>query len=358
MIRFLVADDSRAFRAILRDHPRAVAGDRGGGRGADGARGGGQVLALRPDVVTMDVRMPGKDGLAGHRGDHAPARRRRSWWSRPRRVPSGRSSRSGRSSSARWRCWPSRGRRTRGRFEREAEAIRMRGPRGGGPEARHPPPRARRRSAAAPAAPPRRAGAPAARPAARVQPPAQPRGSSGIAASTGGPAALARILRDALPREFPAPSWSCSTSPTGFEGGLVHWLAGARRASRVKLAEERRAAPTPATVYIGAGRDATWAQRAGQRAAPGREPVRGFRPSGTILFRSLAHGTAPSAAGLVLSGMGDDGADGLKLLRDSRRLDRRAGTRSPRSSTACPGWRRRRGRVAREPGAGGDRRPR
>src|SRR5262249_34927438 len=44
------------------------------------------------------------------------------------------------------------------------------------------------------------------------------------------------------------------------------------------------------------------------------EPVEGFRPSATVLFRSLAPRGA-GCVGVVLSGMGSDGAEGLELMR-------------------------------------------
>ncbi|PEQ12796.1 chemotaxis response regulator protein-glutamate methylesterase [Novosphingobium sp. PC22D] len=47
-----------------------------------------------------------------------------------------------------------------------------------------------------------------------------------------------------------------------------------------------------------------------------RDPVEGFRPSATLLFGSIARGGKP-ALGAVLTGMGEDGAKGLKLLRDA-----------------------------------------
>jgi two-component system, chemotaxis family, protein-glutamate methylesterase/glutaminase len=47
-----------------------------------------------------------------------------------------------------------------------------------------------------------------------------------------------------------------------------------------------------------------------------RDPVEGFRPSATLLFGSIARGGKP-AIGAVLTGMGEDGARGLKLLRDA-----------------------------------------
>ncbi len=63
MIRVLVADDSRAFRAILRTILARSPEIEVVGEAQDGHEAVSQVLALRPDVVTMDVRMPGKDGL-------------------------------------------------------------------------------------------------------------------------------------------------------------------------------------------------------------------------------------------------------------------------------------------------------
>ena len=47
-----------------------------------------------------------------------------------------------------------------------------------------------------------------------------------------------------------------------------------------------------------------------------REPVDGARPSATLLFGTLARAGLP-AVGAVLTGLGEDGARGLKLLRDA-----------------------------------------
>lgn len=44
-------------------------------------------------------------------------------------------------------------------------------------------------------------------------------------------------------------------------------------------------------------------------------PVGHQRPSGTVLFRSLARSTGPAGLGVLLTGMGEDGADGLRELR-------------------------------------------
>jgi two-component system chemotaxis response regulator CheB len=82
----------------------------------------------------------------------------------------------------------------------------------------------------------------------------------------------------------------------------------------VKLAEDGEPL-RGATMYVAPGGSHLGAANGTVQLLKG-EPVRSFRPSGTVLFRALAHEYGRSAAGLILSGMGDDGAEGLKLLRD------------------------------------------
>ena len=64
MIRCLVVDDSRAFRAVLRHILSTAPGVEIVGEACDGREAVSLVRTLRPDVVTMDVRMPLLDGLA------------------------------------------------------------------------------------------------------------------------------------------------------------------------------------------------------------------------------------------------------------------------------------------------------
>ena len=63
MIRVLVADDSRSFRAILRAILERAPEVEVVGEAADGAEAVALTARHRPDVVTMDVRMPRLDGL-------------------------------------------------------------------------------------------------------------------------------------------------------------------------------------------------------------------------------------------------------------------------------------------------------
>jgi two-component system chemotaxis response regulator CheB len=302
MIRCLLVDDSRAFRALLR-----VLLERAGveivGEAADGDAAVARVLALRPDVVTMDVRMPGKDGLAAIEeimrvaptpivvvsAEAGPERQELSFWAlelgavevlaKPRATDAV-------------------------RFDREVEAIRaaIRAVAGLKLVTRH-----RRRTlrpSAVRAAP--------VSPWPRSVPSIRAPRVLGIAASTGGPAALARILR-ALPREFPAAILVVQHIAPGFEAGLVHWLGSETRLA-VKLAEQGEPL-RPGTVYVGANGHHLTARGDRVRLVD-TPPIRGFRPSGTILLESLAREYAGEAAGLVLSGMGDDGADGLRAVRE------------------------------------------
>lgn len=319
MIRVLVADDSRAFRAILRTILARAPEIEVVGEAQDGHEAVSQVLALRPDVVTMDVRMPGKDGLEAI---EEIMRRRPT----PVVVVSAEAGPEKQEVSFRAlelgavEVLAKPRADVRGRFEKEAEEIRMavRAVAGLKLVTRHK--RHLPAGLATPALPVERTTTgswvlprgPTAPPA-RIEPlaPNAPR-VLGIAASTGGPAALARILRD-LPAGYPIPILVVQHIAEGFEGGLVHWLGG-ETALNVKVAEDGEPL-RPSTLFIGPGGSHLGAG-GGQIQLLKGDPVRGFRPSGTVLFRALAHEYGPAAAGLVLSGMGDDGAEGLKLLRD------------------------------------------
>jgi two-component system chemotaxis response regulator CheB len=318
MIRVLVADDSRAFRAILRTILGRSPEIEVVGEAQDGQEAVDKVLALRPDVVTMDVRMPGKDGLEAI--DEIMRRRPTpvvvvSAEAGPERQEV--SFRALELGAVEVLAKPRAD--VQGRFEREAEEIRMavravagvklvtrhrRQAQGEAPATSRPQPRAM------PSVPARGTPAPVG-PRAWAAPERAPR-VLGIAASTGGPAALARILRE-LPAGYPLPVLVVQHIAEGFERGLAHWLAGETPLT-VKIAADRELL-RPATVYLAPGGSHLGAA-GGVALLQGGEPVRGFRPSGTVLFRSLAQEYGDGAAGLILSGMGDDGAEGLKVLRD------------------------------------------
>lgn len=134
----------------------------------------------------------------------------------------------------------------------------------------------------------------------------------GIAASTGGPQALAALLKD-VPVGAAPPILVVQHMSLGFSAGFADWLASTT-GHRVTLAEHGRALQrgdvlvAPDDRHLGAD--------AGLRAIVSDEPPIGmFRPSGTWLLRSLARALGGRALGVVLTGMGDDAADGAVMLR-------------------------------------------
>ena len=148
----------------------------------------------------------------------------------------------------------------------------------------------------------------------------QPRGEYkmlAIGCSTGGPQTLHRIL-SALPANFPIPVVVVQHITHGFIGGLAEWLQG-HTALKVKLAENGEPlhhssiyfAPDDCHLLIAKSRD-------GLRARlENGEPARGFMPSVDQLFHSIAQNCSGQAIGVLLTGMGDDGARGLLEMKRS-----------------------------------------
>ena len=135
-----------------------------------------------------------------------------------------------------------------------------------------------------------------------------------IAASTGGPAALHRILTS-LSADFPVPILVVQHIARGFGPGFADWLDKAS-AVRVKLAEHGEPL-RPGTVYV-AGDDRHLGVSAARRVHLSAAPaVGGFRPSGTVLFESVAAVFGQGAVAVILTGMGRDGVDGLRAIRSA-----------------------------------------
>lgn len=133
-----------------------------------------------------------------------------------------------------------------------------------------------------------------------------------IAASTGGPAALERILA-ALPGDFALPILIVQHIARGFLEGLAAWLNDATLLS-VRLAEAGDR-PMPGHVYLPRD-DHHLAVGIDGRLYLSPDPaINGFRPSATYLFRSVAAAFGPAAIGVILTGMGDDGVEGLRAMR-------------------------------------------
>lgn len=152
--------------------------------------------------------------------------------------------------------------------------------------------------------------------AAGGRPPVAPRPwLIGIGASAGGPAAVAELLRG-FAADTGAAFVVIQHLDERFAPGLADWLAG-QAALPVRLAREGEA-PEPGVVLL-PGRDDHLVLTAGGRLAYRREPADYvYRPSVDEFFLSMvAHWRAPGA-GVILSGMGRDGARGLKAMREAR----------------------------------------
>jgi len=133
----------------------------------------------------------------------------------------------------------------------------------------------------------------------------------GIASSTGGPKALAQICA-ALPADLPASILVVQHISDGFAPVLTNWLDGGSP-MRVKEAEHAELLE-PGVVYIAPSN--VQMQVTGRRIALSDEPpVQGHRPSADVLLSSIARSCGRGGMGIVLSGMGRDGAEGARQIR-------------------------------------------
>jgi len=135
----------------------------------------------------------------------------------------------------------------------------------------------------------------------------------GIAASTGGPNALAKLLGE-WPPDFPLPILLVQHLTASFVEGFVSWLDSACPFT-VEIARDGEL-PLPGRVYV-APPDRHLQLAGGALQVDGGEMVCFQRPSGTVLFRSLARSLGPRALGVLLTGMGEDGAAGLLEIRQA-----------------------------------------
>ncbi|NND98146.1 MAG: chemotaxis response regulator protein-glutamate methylesterase [Pirellulaceae bacterium] len=133
----------------------------------------------------------------------------------------------------------------------------------------------------------------------------------GVVASTGGPPALAKLLGQ-LPADFPVPLLLVQHIVPSFVNGFANWLNSVTPLT-VKLAVDQERVEN-GTVYV-APQDMHMGVTRSRRIRLSDEPaIGGFRPAGTHLFSSLAENLGQNAAGVILTGMGQDGFDGLQKM--------------------------------------------
>ena len=134
-----------------------------------------------------------------------------------------------------------------------------------------------------------------------------------IGASAGGPPILKTILSH-LPADITVPILVVQHMAAGFLQGFAKWLADSCKLPvHVAITGENL---QPGCVYIAPG-EAHMGIVEGRRVELfGGASIGGMRPSISFLFESVAWAFGDRAAGVLLSGMGRDGAEGLKALRD------------------------------------------
>lgn len=294
-VRVLIVDDSRTSRVLLTElldsdpHIEVV------GEAEDGRDALGQVKALRPSLVVMDVRMRGMDGFAATEqimATHPTPVVVVTAGHDARDVEMGvRALRAGALT-----ILPKPGGPGTPNFQ--AEAAHLRSLVRALADVRVV--RRRSRSQPPPSAPLSLSG--------QVRPQVA---AVGVAVSTGGPPALLGFLT-ALPADLAAPVLVVQHIADGFIGGLATWLsAGTGREVTVAVDGERL---QPGRVYLAPdNRHLEVSARGNARVVDG-SPVRGFRPSATALLRSLADVYGEQAAAVVLTGMGTDGLDGARAV--------------------------------------------
>jgi two-component system chemotaxis response regulator CheB len=312
--RILIVDDSAVMRSLLRSVVSTDSRLDSVGAAADGSQALGCLDAVHPDLILLDVEMPVMNGLVTlkqlrARGCKVPVIMCSSLTQRGAQVTiealaSGASDYVG---------------KPRGQSGRE-EAIRtlaqelipkihaLTSPQE--PQKQSLIPAAPRAAVLFPQTP-----APGA--SAFPQPSAPPQVLA-IGVSTGGPAAL-EVLLPALPANFPLPVLIVQHMPELFTSLLAERL---NSRCRLRVCEAAEAMPAdPGSVYIARG---NWhmevtpapAASARPRLHLSQGPPENYcRPAVDVMFRSVVHAYGGAVLGVVLTGMGSDGLNGSRMIR-------------------------------------------
>ena len=134
-----------------------------------------------------------------------------------------------------------------------------------------------------------------------------------IASSTGGPMALCQLC-SGLTEKFPSPILLVQHNTSGFDRGFVQWLDEYTKLN-VELALEG-VYPSKGHLYV-APTDKHLVIGANGLLLDDGEPVNNQKPSADILFKSAARQYGNSIVSVVLTGMGNDGAEGTRFIKNA-----------------------------------------
>lgn len=145
-------------------------------------------------------------------------------------------------------------------------------------------------------------------------PPPPPKGTRyamlGLVASTGGPQALTQVLTGLGP-DYPLPILLVQHITASFLDGFVSWLAGVTPFA-VRIAQGGEV-PEPGVIFVPPV-DRHLRLAGGKLVLSDLAPVHSQRPSGSVLLSSMADDLGRNGLGVILTGMGSDGAEGMAAM--------------------------------------------
>ncbi len=136
----------------------------------------------------------------------------------------------------------------------------------------------------------------------------------GIVGSTGGPMAVVKVVKQ-MPQDCRVPIVIVLHISDGFVDGFVNWL-NSQVSIEVKVARDG-ASLLPGVAYVAPFGLHMRVTNDGRINLAAGEKVCGMMPSGTVLFESIAEAFGKRGCGVILTGMGRDGSEGLKKIHDS-----------------------------------------